>query len=646
MLPSRNLHDAAIQPESEVAIESVPVAVAHRRLKLRDRERLAKSVLGISRMGRRTKVCIVALVTCVGVSCGAERARLSDPPTIPNSDGSAPEGTTLLPDSGSKTALCDEAAASERLAGCHFMQVMSGPLASLQAVAGCFTLIVANPNDVPVKFRLRRGDDETDGAPYARLVDVDGRSASYSPLPSGGIPPRSIAVVFSLHVPADATSSSPHFTLDCPATAFIEAPVGTIGNASIERRGQAIELLSEAPVFVLNVDGLKNGRSGRSHFPPRLRAVGLDSAHALPGPSVALDDDQYRRVQAGSARQARESRHPDRGMRNHYDYDLTQWPGRTSVIAASEHTQVVFPELEGPPHDDEVREGRDVHLRQRRSLIGRSFVADKPIALVNATQSPLPWDFPFGDEANVGPTMTQTPPEPVWGSEYVAVRHPGSVAGRHRRAAVAHHRRGRRDDAHLRAQAPPGAPHRIDRGELAIFEAGEPFIVRSQDETHPFFFGGHMTGGHYVLQRNGRYPNGYRARRSRIDERAHDVSLGQALSLLRLAQLAGAKPRRRPPAWRQGCLPRLRRNPRRLEARRHAIRVHLRAAHRANLEPIATAPSAAMRDLIGFKAKNRSAPRVWALTTGQRVEISSVEGSWAYAVPLLGADGPTTASTQ
>src|SRR5262249_12098010 len=46
--------------------------------------------------------------------------------------------------------------------------------------------------------------------------------------------------------------------------------------------------------------------------------------------------------------------------------------------------------------------------------------------------------------------------------------------------------------------APTGAPSTIGNGQLATFWSDAPFIVRSQDDAHPFYMSGHMTGCSYV----------------------------------------------------------------------------------------------------------------------------------------------------
>ncbi|MDF2693095.1 MAG: hypothetical protein K0S65_1478, partial [Labilithrix sp.] len=42
---------------------------------------------------------------------------------------------------------------------------------------------------------------------------------------------------------------------------------------------------------------------------------------------------------------------------------------------------------------------------------------------------------------------------------------------------------------------PEGAPDTLASGQLAVFFGQQPFVVRSQDETHPFYVAALMTGG-------------------------------------------------------------------------------------------------------------------------------------------------------
>lgn len=81
------------------------------------------------------------------------------------------------------------------------------------------------------------------------------------------------------------------------------------------------------------------------------------------------------------------------------------------------------------------------------------------------------------------------------GHEYAAVRYRDRVAGK---AESAPWRIVGAADSTLltyEPSAPTGAPTRLALGEVARFNADEPFIVHSQDARHPFFLAGEMTGG-------------------------------------------------------------------------------------------------------------------------------------------------------
>lgn len=181
--------------------------------------------------------------------------------------------------------------------------------------------------------------------------------------------------------------------------------------------------------------------------------------------------------------------------------------GRTSIIASAPNTNVEFTQLDGTTTMLTLDRGELYTYLTEDAFVGKSITADKPVALVSSVGLFLPWDYPFGIEPDAGPGIGPAMPRATWGSEYVAVRHsdrwPDMVEQPPWRII------GGEDGTSLSyaPYRPVGAPDHVDRGELVIFEADAPFVVRSQDTAHPFFLGGHMTGGRYALQRAGHYPN-------------------------------------------------------------------------------------------------------------------------------------------
>jgi hypothetical protein len=80
------------------------------------------------------------------------------------------------------------------------------------------------------------------------------------------------------------------------------------------------------------------------------------------------------------------------------------------------------------------------------------------------------------------------------GSEYVAVRYRNRYAGTEesppwRIIGAANGTVLSWDPA-----PPAGAPSTLSLGEVTEFETNGPFVVKSQDESHPFYVSAHMTG--------------------------------------------------------------------------------------------------------------------------------------------------------
>lgn len=151
-----------------------------------------------------------------------------------------------------------------------------------------------------------------------------------------------------------------------------------------------------------------------------------------------------------------------------------------------------------------LQRGETFGLDSNDAMIGHEMTADHPIGILSfGPTTTIPWDFPNGPEPDAAQRFEQSVPVRVWGSEYVAVRHRDRWEGLPEQPPW--RIIGALDDTMLSyaPYRPAGAPDRINRGELSVFYADEPFIVKSQDEQHTFFFSGHMTGPRYQKQRYG-----------------------------------------------------------------------------------------------------------------------------------------------
>jgi hypothetical protein len=99
----------------------------------------------------------------------------------------------------------------------------------------------------------------------------------------------------------------------------------------------------------------------------------------------------------------------------------------------------------------------------------------------------------------------QIPPVQATGSEYVGVRYRNRLDNTTTDETPPWRIVGMVDNTKLTwlPKAPTGAPTTLSAGQLVKFPAAGPFVVKSQDDAHPFYMGGHMTGCSTVGSING-----------------------------------------------------------------------------------------------------------------------------------------------
>jgi hypothetical protein len=102
-------------------------------------------------------------------------------------------------------------------------------------------------------------------------------------------------------------------------------------------------------------------------------------------------------------------------------------------------------------------------------------------------------DIPY-DKIACDAAHQQIPPIHAMGSRYAAIRYPNRFAGT--TESPPWRIMGGADGTTLTYEPsqPPGAPSTLSFGQLVVFNAPGPFIVKSQDDDHPFYMSAHMTG--------------------------------------------------------------------------------------------------------------------------------------------------------
>jgi hypothetical protein len=137
-----------------------------------------------------------------------------------------------------------------------------------------------------------------------------------------------------------------------------------------------------------------------------------------------------------------------------------------------------------------LNQGQYLQIEQEARLVGSTISSDKPTGVWGGSGC---MDVPVGVGA-CDAAHQQIPSAQSLGSEYVAVRYRDRIAGQVESPPYAIV--GIVDGTTLTYDpiAPTSAPSLLDRGQLAMFDASDAFVVRSQDSDHPFFLAGYMTG--------------------------------------------------------------------------------------------------------------------------------------------------------
>jgi hypothetical protein len=430
----------------------------------------------------------------IAAGCGSERRNAFEP-----EDGGtprvSPDPQGLLDGGGSRgNLLCDETTlrAARSPAGCRFLTTevsWSGDRLPNWEPEGCHPLLVSNPSTEPVHLRLRFQDRDEDAAPYSTTVTVDGFGATYSPLKGGVLQPGETAVVSVMYAARLPGDPSEHRYSYCPTKAFVESRAPAARHEAVTN---AIEFSTDAPVLVFHVhdfqpstnDGIPECAPTTLYpvFPTHLFAMAvIETGIFKPGLPAQLTSDA------------------DGGP-----VPYVTAPVRRVVLSAFDGTRVALLTPDGTTRSVSLQRGEVWADDPNDAFVGQMISANLPVGVLSfAPNALIPWDFPKDVVEDDRRALSATLPEALWGSEYVAVRHGDRWLGK---AEMPPWRIiGGTDGTKLSYEPamPDGAPTEIERGQLAVFYADAPFVVRSQDAAHAFYVGGHMTGPQYQKQRFG-----------------------------------------------------------------------------------------------------------------------------------------------
>ena len=373
---------------------------------------------------------------------------------------------------GQCVAACDAATANKSTLGCDYYAVDPGT--DGEANGSCFAAYVANTWGSPVSIAIEYAGKMVDASPYAFVPSGQGASIVYTPLSTTNnqLAPNQLAIVFM----ADATPvTAPALPTPCPAgtKAFY-----TAAEASSEATAiiNSFHLTTTAPVAAYDI------------FPYGGSASYISSATLLI-PSSAWDTNYLAIDAFAQSAVAGPKAQPFIEVAASQDATQVTILPKVDIVGGAG----VAAGVANKPVTYTLNHGQVLQLKQDAELSGSPIQSDKPIGVWGGISC-----FNIGlSDCCCDSGHQQLPPVQAFGSEYVAVKY------RDRGAAP--------EDPPWRLMgavngttltyepaAPNGAPTALAIGQVALFYAGSPFVVKSQDAQHPFYVSGHMTSQQFM----------------------------------------------------------------------------------------------------------------------------------------------------
>lgn len=366
--------------------------------------------------------------------------------------------------------------------GCDFYAVEMDT--TPEATGVCYAVFVVNQwkTGEAAKLQVTLGGQPLPPiAQFARIPVGTGTGITYGPFdPNVGLPANQIAILFLSRDPnhtndTNGAPSDPAMLANCPpgVTPAVVRDAAFHGTG----KGNAFHIQTNVPIVAYQMLPYGGGQARVTGATLLLPTSAWDTNYVVAdayeaSPSLLGDSQELR-------------------------------AGPTTVIVASQDATSVTIKptgdivpgatLPGAAANASItyalNQGEYLQFTQPAELTGSAVQADKPVAVFGGSTL---MDIPVTTvRADHGEQML--PPVRALGSEYVAVRYrnrgsteevvPWRVVG-----AV--------NGTRLTYDPPQvGAPDAIDAQQLVEFEAPGPFVVRSQDASHPFYLASYMTGG-------------------------------------------------------------------------------------------------------------------------------------------------------
>jgi hypothetical protein len=370
---------------------------------------------------------------------------------------------------GACVPACSAAALSKGSIGCDFYA--PDPPFYLNNAAGsyysgaCYAVFVANTWTRPAQISVTRAGQTFDLTQFGRIPSGILPNITYDPVPATGVPPNQVAVLFLSHTPVDPHPLS--VPLTCPVTpAYLhDAAVSGPG------RGAAFHVVSDTPITAYDI--LPYG--GASSVLPSASLLFPTTAWGTNYYAVAPHADgggQLWMMLVGSADDTQVTLLPQQTLPGGSLGDAPAGQPTTVTVNAGEIVQWIGADPSST-------------VLQATQPIG-VFTGSTYLKVATATS-------PYGGGEDA--THQQIPHIQALGHEYVAQGIPSRLASG-AAESIPYRFIGVVDDTVLTYEpsAPPGAPPTLGPGTVVELQTDQLFVVRAQDDKHPFGVTHYMPG--------------------------------------------------------------------------------------------------------------------------------------------------------
>lgn len=385
---------------------------------------------------------------------------------------------------GECTSPCGAAAINEGSIGCSFS--VPAPTNTDYARGSCFAFFVANNWTSPATLHLElKGQEQPlDGAVWVPYVEAG--AVKHKKL-EGPIPPGGGAVVFL----SNEDTGTANWIACPPFVKPIFAKDGSVYGTGI---GNATFVRADVPVSMYSIFPYGGAKS------------------VVPSATLLFPTTSFRKNYVVVSAWGGKSDGFGRGLLASSD-PLKAQPGRPTlqIVATEDDTSIdILPKvdilggdgIQAGPRDVvtsyRLKRGEVLQLTQDNDLTGSVIDTNKPVGMFGGNSCMnVPSDIGACDIEN-----NQIPPVSAWGHEYAVLPAPN------RASLLSKGVEKERDPSAIRVVGaangtklvyeparPEGSPDTLESGQLAVFFADDPFVVRSQDGAHPFYVASVMTGG-------------------------------------------------------------------------------------------------------------------------------------------------------